>query len=142
MNKVFTDILPINTTGRYKNKINWVNSVGQIIHFITEIAILFKKSTTTIIKYLKIGAKLGWCNYDPKEESKKTVENNAKLIEKICGKRVEIFKDGQSLGIFPSCHELERQSEKLFGVKLSFKKISAVCLGNEKQHKGYTFKYI
>ena len=36
MNKVFIDILPINTTGRYKNKINWVNSVGQIIHFIYE----------------------------------------------------------------------------------------------------------
>ena len=124
----------VKTICEYKN--NNTNATS------TEIAILFKKSTTTIIKYLKIGAKLGWCNYDPKEESKKTVENNVKLIEKICGKRVEIFKDGQSLGIFPSCHELERQSEKLFGVKLSFKKISAVCLGNEKQHKGYTFKYI
>ena len=29
---------------------------------------LFKLNSTTIVKYLKTGTKLGWCNYDSKEE--------------------------------------------------------------------------
>jgi hypothetical protein len=58
------------------------------------------------------------------------------------GKQIEIFKDNISLGIFPSCAELERQSEKLFGVKLNRGKMSAVCTNKRKTHKGFTFKYI
>lgn len=57
-------------------------------------------------------------------------------------KPVEIFKDGNSLGIFSSASELERKSEKLFGVKLLSSKISTVCTGKRKFHKGYTFKHV
>ncbi|MBI6006005.1 hypothetical protein H8J86_08555 [Clostridium perfringens] len=86
---------------------------------------IFKLSTTTIRKYLKKGTKLGWCNYTAN-----------------FGKKVEVFKDNKSLGIFSSCAELERQSEKLFGVKLFKSNIGHVCLGRRKQHKGFTFKYV
>ncbi|NGU31094.1 hypothetical protein G6Z34_13465 [Clostridium perfringens] len=55
---------------------------------------------------------------------------------------VEIFKDNKSLGVFESCSELERQSEKLFGVKLFQSNIGHVCLGRRKSHKGFTFKYV
>lgn len=58
------------------------------------------------------------------------------------GKEVEIFKDGNSKGVFPSCAELERQSLELFRVKLSFGNISAVARGKRNHHKGYTFKYV
>jgi hypothetical protein len=95
---------------------------------------IFKLSKSSIIDYLKNGTKLGWCNYNPKEEMKKIGYN--------CGKKVEIFKDGQSLGIFSSCAELERQSKKLFGVRLFNQCISDICNGKQKHHKGFTFKYV
>ena len=34
----------------------------------------FNRSSKTIIIYLKKGTKFGWCNYDPKEEKKKSVK--------------------------------------------------------------------
>lgn len=90
--------------------------------------------------YLKKGAKLGWCDYNPKEELKKTWIKKGQVLNK--GKEVEIFKDNKSLGIFKSCADLSRQSEKLFGVKLDGSNISAVCNGKFKTHKGFTFRYI
>lgn len=58
-------------------------------------------------------------------------------------KSVEIFdKNGQSLGIFSSCSELERLSEELFGTKLLSSNISCTIKGYYKQYKGFTFKYI
>lgn len=92
---------------------------------------------STIIRYLKIGSELGWCNYNPKEEMMKS----AKKLNKN-GKQIEIFKDDNSLGVFESASELERQSEKLFGVKLYQGNISAVCLKKKSQYKGFIFRYI
>jgi predicted RNA-binding Zn-ribbon protein involved in translation (DUF1610 family) len=105
---------------------------------ICEIMKLIKLSNTTIRKYLTIGTKLGWCNYNPKEEMKKNGSKNGKNNNK----QVEIFKDNKSLGIFSSCAELEKQSEKLFNVKLNRGKISAVCTNKRKTHKGFTFKFV
>jgi len=45
----------------------------------TEIGNIMKLSKTTIITYLKRGANLGWCKYNPKEEQKKSA---LKLISK------------------------------------------------------------
>ncbi|EPB8173244.1 hypothetical protein ACRTAL_002422 [Clostridium perfringens] len=99
---------------------------------------IFKLSKSTITNYLKKGTKLGWCNYDPKEEIKKCGNSSRKAI----GKKVEIFKDNKSLGIFESCAELSRQSERLFGCKLLKENISSVCRGVRKQYKNYIFKYV
>jgi hypothetical protein len=104
----------------------------------TEISNILKKAVSTIIRWLKIGNELGWCYYNAREELLKVVPLNGKST----GKQVEIFKDHISLGIFESCHELERCSEELFRVKLNVNGISRVCRGERKSHKGYTFKYI
>ncbi|NMM62224.1 hypothetical protein HBE96_05895 [Clostridium sp. P21] len=104
------------------------NDIGKIMNL----------SYTTISKYLKRGNSLSWCNYDVQEEITKTSIKNGKAN----GKKVEIFKDNKSLGIFESSRELERQSLELFGVKLYQSNISIVCLGKRKQYKGYTFKKI
>lgn len=104
----------------------------------------FKVSIRTVINYLNDGAKLGWCNYFPKSKRKKknnSVNKNQKIKTQI--RNVEIFDEfGNSLGIFESCSELERQSERLFGIKLNNRNISAVCNNKQKHHKGYTFRYI
>lgn len=98
----------------------------------------FKLNYGTIREYLKKGTKLGWCEYIPKEETKKSGIRSGKMKSKT----VEVFKGSISLGIFESCAELERQSEERFGVKLLNSKISQVCLGKKSQYKGFTFKYI
>lgn len=104
----------------------------------TNVAKTFKLNICTIIDYLRKGTKLKWCNYNSELEQKKASSKSGKLN----GKPVEIFKDGKSLGVFFSCVELERQSEKLFGIKLLQGGISSVCRGEQNTHRGYTFKYI
>ena len=99
-----------------------------------DLSFIFNCSKNTIITYLKIGNKYRWCTYDTKEEMKKNGSSTKKNIE--------IFMHGEYLGVFDSATELERQSEELFGIKLNKKNISAVCLGNQKTHKGFTFKYV
>lgn len=100
----------------------------------TDLERIFNKNRNTISKYLKQGNKI-WCNYNSKNELEKGRRKTSN------GKQVEIFKDGISLGIFHSCSELERQSEKLFGIKLKSSKISLVCLGERNHHKGFRFTY-
>lgn len=105
-----------------------------------EISNIMKLDSHTIVIYLNKGTKLGWCNYNGKLEASK----NMKKVGKACGKQVEIFRDGVSLGIYPSCAELSRQSEKLFGFKLTIPSISTSCTGKRLMYKdkGLTFKYI
>ncbi|MCX0396187.1 hypothetical protein LI014_02150 [Clostridium perfringens] len=103
----------------------------------SDLANMLNLNRNTIVNYLKKGTKLGWCKYDSKKEREKGRSKKGKNA-----KKVEIFKDNESLGIFESCHELERQSEELFGVKLFQSNIGHVCLGRRKSHKGFTFKYV
>lgn len=98
----------------------------------------FKLDKKTIRIYLKKGNEFGWCNYDPKKESIKNYVNLAISNSK----RVEIFKDGKSLGVFNSCSELSRKSVELFNIKLNGSAIGAVANGKYNQHKGFTFKYV
>lgn len=103
------------------------------------IGTIMNLSDVTITKYLHKGKELNWCiDYD----SKKILSERSRNIGLANGKQVEIFKGGFSLGIFPSCAELERKSLKLFGVKLNQGHISDVCIGRRKQHQGYTFRYV
>ncbi len=109
----------------------------------TDIANIFKLSKTTIKKYLVKGTDIwSWINYNPKEEMIKSAMKCAKLK---C-KRVEIFKNGISLGIFESCTVLSKISEELFGIKLAQSRISDVCNPKAKRYqtlyKGFTFKYV
>lgn len=104
----------------------------------SDIGKIFKLNRTTIITYLKRGTKLGWCNYDPKEEMKKIGKQNSKSRSR----KIKVIKNNKNLGIFESCAELSRQSEKLFGVKFLIGSMSRVCLGKRKSHKGFTFEYV
>lgn len=103
-----------------------------------DLAFKFNLDRSTITKYLKRGAKLGWCNYNSKIEYDKGILK----LTKIKSKKIEIFKDGISLGIFESASKLDRQSEELFGIKLNINGILRACNGETKQYKGYVFKYV
>lgn len=98
----------------------------------------FHLSRNTIIKYLKKGNELGWCSYNTKEENKKSAIRSNKLKSK----KVEMFYNETSLGIFKSASELDKKSEELLGVRLYHANISAVCVGKLNHYKGYTFKHV
>lgn len=96
------------------------------------------KDRGTIRTYLKKGAVLDWCDYDSKEVMKRS----AYLISGHNKRAVKIIKDNITIGVFESVSELERQSEKMFEVKLVQSGISQVCRSELNHYKGFTFKYI
>lgn len=98
---------------------------------------VFNLSNTTVVRYLKQGTTHGWCYYDSKEEMRKSSRKTGQKS----GKKVEILKNGISLGIFESCAEISRQSEQLLGVKLLVSGISNVCNGRVNSYKGFVFIY-
>jgi len=102
----------------------------------SDIGLLLHLNRSTICKYLKEGSKFGWCNYNPNNERMKS------LGHKVNIRKVEVFKNDTSLGIFESTNDIERKSEACFGVKLLQSCISLVCNGKQKSHKGFIFKYI
>lgn len=69
-------------------------------------------------------------------------EYNKNAPYKNTKKRIGVFKDGIMLGEFESTKELERVSEKMFGVKLVRSMFSSVANGKYKQYKGFTFEFI
>lgn len=98
----------------------------------------FKLSRQTIIKYLKQGKKLGWCNYDAKTNMRESARKNGKKTRN----KIEVFNPlGKSLGAFNSAKEVSEISEKEFGIKLTASAISSVCRGFTSHHKKFTFKY-
>lgn len=104
-----------------------------------EIEKIVKLKRSAVVKYLKIGRSLGWCNYDPVISKSKTSSKAGKLSSKT----VYMYDlDMNFIGEFSSCSELDRQSEELFGVKLDYRSISGVCVGRCSQHKGYVFSYV
>lgn len=114
----------------YKNNINIATK---------DIANMTGVPRCTVIKYLKNGTKLGLCNYNPKEELRKNAIKNGKLN----GKRIEVFDTNDiSLGVFESASCLERESERIFGVKISAKKIRTSCTNENKRYEGFKFKYV
>ena len=104
------------------------------IHSTKEIANIMKVDQKTIVIYLKQGNGL-WCDYDPKEELRKSAIKNGKLKFRpvIC------LDNGKS---FESAMDCVRQSENVFGIKLNNSKICVVCKGERPHHHQFHFKYI
>lgn len=96
------------------------------------------KRSETLVKYLKEGDRLGFCNYNSKEEMKKS----ALKVGKLRCKPIEVFKGGVSLGIFESATQLEVISEERFGVKLFQNSISRILKDGDDYYKGFVFKYV
>lgn len=87
---------------------------------------------TTVIKYLKKGNALGFCNYNPKQEMANACRRNGKSL----GKKIEVKKYGISYGLFNSISDLERKSGEIFGIKFYKSIISTNCRKNKLYH-GY-----
>ena len=96
---------------------------------------IFKMGRSAIIRYLKKGMELGWCNYNGKEELKKSGER--------CGKVVAMYDlDGNFIMKESSTVKLKERCLKELNIDLDTGNISKVCNGKYKTYKGYIFKYI
>lgn len=94
----------------------------------SDIAKYFKPiSIKTVIRYLKIGTKYGWCNYDTTKEMKISRENGTK------SKPIHCISDNTYYRNAKIC------SEKM---SLNSRNIRSVCLGEYNTYKGFIFKYI
>lgn len=132
------------------NKVNWIqcdkdatkNIVKEVCsawkkdYSITtgDLSKIFKLNLNTISKYLKIGNKFGWCNYNPKI-AKKFAGKKVKNVKK----NVDVFKDGVLIISYPSLTDAELNSLNNLGTKLCAALISK-HYKNNKPYKGYTFK--
>ena len=91
-----------------------------------ELAKIFNLSETTVKKYINIGKKKGWCG----------------SFSDLTKKKIEVSKDGVSLGVFESAMYLEKNSLDIFGTKFYNSNISSVCKGDKEYYKGYKFNFV
>jgi hypothetical protein len=100
----------------------------------TQIGEIMKLDRQIIRKYLLKGLEHNWCNYDPKLESEKIINEfiNSNLVSIVCVEKKLIFE---------SIKQCADKSIEIFGVKLSDASLSRVCKYQNK-YKGYNFKYV
>lgn len=108
----------------------WNNGMRDVKSISNEIGIHF----SNITKHLKRCATVGLCDYDPKIEKNKGLPNL-----KDNSKKVKVLSDDK---IYNSLTELSDISMEVYGVKFDRARISLVCRGKQKHHKGYVFKFV
>lgn len=98
----------------------------------TKVSEKMKLERGTVIKYLKRGTSLGWCDYDPKEAARKS--------SSITGKKrainiVQLSSDGQYIKTWNSAMDVKKELNILDG------KIGEVCKGKRKSAGGFIWMY-
>ena len=95
-----------------------------------EISNLFGISNNTVLKYLKTGNNLGWCNY--------LVKNNVNIERK---KVITYDINKNMIYQFNSIHECSTFMTNKYNKCFDRHYISEVCKGKKESYKGFIFKY-
>ena len=103
---------------------NYYNCNGNNV---TDVMKEFCMCRGTIIKYLKLGNNLNWCNYNPNIIVKQKID----VIDKY----------GYKLYTFNNICECKRFMDKKYNDKFNRDKISKVCKKEINSYKGFVFKY-
>lgn len=98
----------------------------------TKIGEFVKLSRSTIIKYLKTGTKIGWCEYDPKETQRKTSSETGK---KKAINIVQLSSNGEYIKTWNSATDVKKE------LNILDSKIGEVCKGQRKSAGGYVWMY-
>lgn len=103
-----------------------------------EIGNILSVSQATITEWLKIGNKIGLCNYDPKKE----MSRNGKRGHEIFNKSIDVYDlDDNFIFNADSIKDTIILLKDKFNVSISRTSISHCCTGKIKSCKGYKFKY-
>ena len=97
----------------------------------------FNMSNTTIREYLKTGNMYGFCEYNPKEETKKGIVKS----HKNQSRQLIVFKNLVKVGVYDNVNYFLKNSKQILGVEFTQSGISLACR-KETPYKGFTFKYI
>lgn len=103
----------------------------------TEISALTGIERSVVVDYLKRGSKIGWCEYSPKEEMRKSAARN-RPRKPLVVKSLH----GDVLGRYPSAMALERISEEEYGFKMHFSMTLARVNPNSKFYGKPYHEYI
>lgn len=104
-----------------------------------DIAMIFNLNRGTIINYLKRGTELGWCDYDSKEESRKSASRNGSLKGKKCA---AYDADGNLIVKEFSAKKLSEKMSDMFNMKFCLSSICCVCRGEKESYKGFKFRFL
>ena len=106
---------------------------------ISELSNILQLSNNTIVRYLKEGALLGICDYNPVDKKNIILKRNHLMNSEIGSKPIICINDSK---VFRNAKLLEKLSNELYGVSLDSRNISSVCHGKQKTSKGFSFKFI
>lgn len=105
----------------------------------SNLAEVFKLDRSTIRDYLKRGSGIGLCSYDAESEKKRG--NDKSHIN--ARRKVSVYDNYNNyIDTFESITHLVKVSLDKFGVKFDGGAITHTCKGEQKTHKGFTFKYV
>ena len=105
---------------------------------INQIAIIINLSPSTITSYLRRGAKVGWCNFNPIEDK---IRINRE-VGKLSGIQVEVFKNNISLGKFSSITESCKFIKENYNILLRRQSITKICINKNEEYKGFKIQKI
>lgn len=100
-----------------------------------EIANMLNIDRTTVLRYLKTGAKYGWCNYDAKKSIKESVKYRSNSTPIIL-----VDDNSNILQEFYSIHDCQNKMKEQYGISLWRQKIPEVCKTHEPYH-GFNFRF-
>lgn len=106
-----------------------------------EIAEKFSISRDSVVRYLNIGYKYGFCSYDSANSRIEAGKKGNMTTKRLLSKKVDVYKDNTIIKSYNSAKELYRKSTSDFGIQFCYSSICDVCRGITKTHHGYLFKY-
>jgi len=111
-----------------KSLVKVASDLWENLNSVPKISKILKLSKATTGKYLKQGAELGLCSYDPKKVLKEIQNNNKKRI-------VQLTLDGEFI------QEWESGADAGRGLGIDNSLITSVCKGRSKATRGFKFMY-
>ena len=99
---------------------------------LNDIVSQFKICRNTVTRYLKVGSKIGLCDYTPEKSIKYSLKRRMKSVI--------AYKDNKEIGTFQSLEECANKLTELYGERFISSPIGNAVKHN-KTYKGFVFKY-
>ncbi|ULT58716.1 zinc-ribbon domain-containing protein [Neobacillus drentensis] len=106
----------------------WKNGVNNTVKIGEDLRI----HSNTVIRYLKLGKELGWCDYDSKEIMRQNADLNRENHKKAV---VQLSMDNTFIKVFSSAAEAGQE------LGVNYKGISSACNRNQKTAFGYKWMF-
>lgn len=105
------------------------------VHNLNMIADTLRVDRTTVHRYVKTGAKYGWCDYDAKVAIKEATTHSSRTIP------INVMDNNLNIiGKFRSVRDCQIQIKDQYGIGISREKIEDSCK-NHKPYKGFNFRF-